>query len=98
MLVACAEVEIALEAERSLAAQETVLTEAAAQARAAHELAESRYQSGLDDVITLLAAQRSAVTAETRLLEVRRLRLDGRVDLHLALGGGLEPENEENES
>jgi NodT family efflux transporter outer membrane factor (OMF) lipoprotein len=98
VLVACAEVEIALEAERSLAAQETVLTEAAAQARAAHELAESRYQSGLDDVITLLAAQRSAVTAETRLLEVRRLRLDGRVDLHLALGGGLEPENEENES
>ncbi len=94
VLGACAEVENALESERALAAREAALTEAATQARAAHDLAQSRYQSGLDDVITLLTAQRSAVTAETSLLEVRRLRLDSRVDLHLALGGSLESEDD----
>ena len=42
----------------------------------------------------LLAAQRSAFDAESRLLAVRRQRLDGRIDLHLALGGGFSAEEE----
>ena len=38
--------------------------------------------------------EEGVIVAETTLLEVRRLRLDSRVDLHLALGGSLETENE----
>ena len=34
-------------------------------------------------------AQRRAFDAESALLTVRRLRLDNRVDLYLALGGGF---------
>ena len=59
----------------------------AANLEAARTLAEDRYAKGLSDLITLLDAQRRAFDAESRLLSVRRLRLDARIDLHLALGG-----------
>ena len=41
--------------------------------------------------VLLPTAQRRDLDAESRLLEVRRQQLDTRVDLYLALGGGLEP-------
>ena len=88
-------------AEKFLADQERAQEVAVEQSEAALRLAQSRYEAGLDDVITLLAAQRSAAQAESRLLEVRRLRLDARIDLHLALGGGFErgsPRSEESAS
>ena len=95
VLSACGEVEALLTAEVNLRAEEIAQRTAAEQARAAHVLAQSRYESGLDDVITLLAAQRLAAQAESRLLEVRRTRLLTRVDLHLALGGDFDPVPEE---
>ena len=49
-----------------------------------------RYRAGLADIITVLASQRTAFDSESQLLNIRRLRLDNRVDLHLALGGGFE--------
>ena len=42
--------------------------------------------------MTVLESQRRSLNAESQLLTVRRQRLDARVDLHLALGGGLQPE------
>jgi NodT family efflux transporter outer membrane factor (OMF) lipoprotein len=90
VLRACAEVETLLAAESFLAAQERAQAAAAEQARAAHDLAQERYEAGLDDVVTLLAAQRSAAQAESALLQVRRARLTTRVDLHLALGGDFD--------
>ncbi len=89
VLVACSETETALVAETAYARQEDAARTAARQAAAALDLARSRYESGLDDVIPLLSAQRADATARSRLLQVRRLRLDARVDLHLALGGGF---------
>ena len=89
LLRAYREVETALAADSFLAEQEKALDAATKQAIAAEQLAQDRYRSGLADIITLLDAQRSALNAESALLSVRRARLDNRVDLHLALGGGF---------
>ena len=89
VLRAYSEVESALAGERFLAAQETALLTATQEALAARQLAEERYAKGLADLITMLEAQRRAFDAQSRLLTVRRQRLDARLDLHLALGGGF---------
>ena len=88
-LRAYGEVEAALHAEGFLADQERALATAAEEAVAARALAEERYARGLAGLIALLESQRRAFDAESRLLAVRRQRLDTRIDLHLALGGGF---------
>ncbi len=89
-LRAYGEVESALVADTLLKQREAALLEASTQAAAARELAESRYHGGLSDVITMLDSQRRAFDSEGQYLAVRRQRLDARVDLYLALGGGFE--------
>jgi len=89
-LTAYAEVETALAADAFYADRVRHLETAVEQARAAERLAEERYLAGLDIYITVLESQRSAVQAEGDLIAARRLRLDNRVDLYLALGGGFE--------
>lgn len=91
-LMAYADVEGALEGEARLAEQEQALTAASEASRAARELAESRYERGLSAALVLLDAQRSNYDAQSRLLQVRRQRLDNRVNLHLSLGGGFSRE------
>ena len=89
-LVAYSEVETALAAEEHLAERVVQLTDSVEQARAAERLADERYRTGLDTYITVLDSQRSAFQAESQLIAARRLRLENRVDLYLALGGGFE--------
>ena len=89
VLQACAEVEGALSADTFLAQQQEALMRAAEEAVAARDLAEQRYAAGLADLIALLEAQRRAYDAESQLLTAKRLRLDNRIDLHLALGGSF---------
>ena len=89
-LVAYSEVETALAAEEHLAERVVHLTTSVEQARAAERLADERYRTGLDTYITVLDSQRSAFQAESQLIAARRLRLENRVDLYLALGGGFE--------
>lgn len=91
VLDAFAEVETALAAEQTLAARESALAEAARQSGAAEALALDRYRSGLDDYIAVLQAQASTLSARSQWLAVRRARLENRIDLHVALGGGFEP-------
>jgi len=93
LLQAFSEVEAALAAERFLSEQEVDLADAARQAAASQQLAEDRYESGLEGFVTVLEAQRRSLDAESQLLNVRRQRLDTRIDLHLALGGDFESEN-----
>jgi outer membrane protein, multidrug efflux system len=88
-LRAFGEVETALAAEAWLERRETDLSEAVEQSRAALRLAEDRYRLGLIDFVTLMETQRSAFSAESQLIQVRRQRLENRVDLCLALGGGF---------
>ena len=89
-LVAYSEVETALAAEEYLADRVVHLVTSVEQARAAERLADERYRTGLDTYITVLDSQRSAFQAESQLISARRLRLENRVDLYLALGGGFE--------
>ncbi len=89
-LTAFAEVETALAAEGFYADRIGHLMMSVEQARAAERLAEERYRAGLDLYITVLDSQRSAVQAESDLIAARRVRLENRVDLYLALGGGFD--------
>ena len=91
-LRALAEVETALAAEGTLADRETALATAALEFRKAADDAEQRYLKGRLDFVTVLEARRSLIEAESRLIEIRRMRLDARINLHLALGGGFTPE------
>jgi NodT family efflux transporter outer membrane factor (OMF) lipoprotein len=88
-LDAFAEVESALASERFLAEREAYVAEAAEQLVAAQRLAEERYRTGVGIYLVVLESQSRALTAQSELLTVRRLRLDNRVNLHLALGGGF---------
>jgi NodT family efflux transporter outer membrane factor (OMF) lipoprotein len=97
VLRAFLEVESALAAEKFLAEQEVDLADAARQSTASLKLAEDRYNMGLESFVTVLESQRRSLNAESQLLTVRRQRLDNRVDLHLALGGGLEPDETESD-
>ena len=89
-LVAYSEVETALAAEDYLADRVVHLTTSVEQARAAERLADERYRTGLETYITVLDSQRSLFQAQSELIAARRLRLENRVDLYLALGGGFE--------
>ncbi len=89
VLQAFSEVETALAAEGFLAERERELREASQQASAAYQLAESRYSRGLEPIVTVLEAQRRTLDSESQLLSVQRLRLETRVNLYLALGGGF---------
>jgi len=89
VLLAFSEVESALVSESLLARREDSLNQAVEQSRAALNLAELRYGAGLDTIITVLEAQRRLFEAETQQVAIRRQRLENRVDLHLALGGGF---------
>lgn len=89
VLRAFQEVETALAAEQHLERWERELAESVEQTAAATRLAEERYRNGLEEFVTLLESQRRALEAESQLLGVRRQRLENRIDLHLALGGGF---------
>ncbi|MFK5924377.1 MAG: efflux transporter outer membrane subunit [Verrucomicrobiota bacterium] len=86
-LVAFREVEDALAAESYLSRREKDLIAAAKLAAEAHQSADEEYANGVGDVLTMLTAQRQMVLKESERLVIRRVRLDNRVDLYLALGG-----------
>ena len=81
------EVENALSGERALARREEALEESEEMATEGYLQAREEYRQGITDVITLLATQRQMLTSRAQLITVRRLRLDNRVNLHMALGG-----------
>jgi len=87
VLSAYAEVENALSAEQFLVNREKALEIATEQAVAARTIAENRYAKGLTGLIEVLEAQRRAFESQSQLLNVKRLRIDNRIDLFLALGG-----------
>jgi outer membrane protein, multidrug efflux system len=93
VLQAFGEVETALASDQWLGRRETELAEAVDQSQAALALAEDRYRLGLIDFITLLETQRNAFTAQSELIRVRHQRLENRVELCLALGGGFDPDS-----
>jgi outer membrane protein, multidrug efflux system len=95
ILQAFSEVEIALAVESSIDRRRTQLADAARHATAAESLAQARYLEGRHDILAVLTARRQSFDATSSLISTRRARLEARVDLHLALGGGFEDEREE---
>lgn len=88
VLTAFAEVEGAfLTREEQLKRREYVVT-FLREAREAQRIAESRYEKGLVDFLTVLDTQRTRFEAERDLLQVDFTLLNNRVNLHRALGGG----------
>jgi multidrug efflux system outer membrane protein len=87
LLTAFAEVESALDAERFQAAREDELSRWVTEARRSLELAQRRYESGLDPFLTTLESQRRLLSAESQFLSTQRAHRAARVDLIQALGG-----------
>lgn len=81
------EVETALAAEGFLATRLAAIESACDLAREAEESAREEFSRGTADVLTLLAATSRRIELESQVLTLRRLRLDNRINLHLALGG-----------
>ncbi|KRW72670.1 AdeC/AdeK/OprM family multidrug efflux complex outer membrane factor [Stutzerimonas nitrititolerans] len=54
------------------------------------ELAQQRYQEGVDNYLAVLDAQRELFSAQQQLLSDRLLQLNSEVQLYKALGGGWE--------
>jgi NodT family efflux transporter outer membrane factor (OMF) lipoprotein len=90
VLTAYGEVELALTAEEFLAEREVNLEDAVTHSEAARLLAEQQYDAGIVDIITVLDSRRRSIQRQSELLTVRRERLDNRINLHLALGGGFD--------
>ncbi len=98
VLQAFLEVELALEADTYLAEREAALTEAASLAREADTASRADYRDGVGDILTVLNAQSRVLQFSSQLISLRRLRLDNRINLHLALGGDFKPHTPDRES
>ncbi|AMK76727.1 transporter [Methylomonas methanica] len=83
------EVEQALAAEAWLRTQEQTLREAVEQTEASRKLAVYSYRQGLIEILTLLDSYRSTLNAQSAHLAVQRQLLNNRINLYLALGGGV---------
>lgn len=88
-LQAFAEVESALSDDGELKELENERLEAERQSAAALALAEQRYERGLSEFIAVLESQRRAFNDASMVIQARQRRLENRIDLHLALGGGF---------
>lgn len=74
--------------DRRLAAQTSVL----AASQSSVDLAQTRFDSGIDSYLTLYDAQRTYYGAQQTLIQARLLREANLVTLYAALGGGVDPE------
>jgi NodT family efflux transporter outer membrane factor (OMF) lipoprotein len=90
VLTSFGEVEDALASADANARRETLLTSAATEARLAYDLSEARYRAGASDLLTVLDAQRSWLSARDSAAQARLNRYSSAVDLFVALGGGWE--------
>jgi multidrug efflux system outer membrane protein len=89
VLTAFGEVEQALALESYLARRTDALAEANRLAIAAAKSAEQDYVDGTGDFLTRLLADSRKIEVGRQLAGMRRLQLDNRVNLHLALGGSF---------
>lgn len=83
-----ADVEKALSSITRLDQQRQWQSEELQQARSAFQIAESRYQAGAEDLLTVLETQRTLYTAQDLNVQLRLSRLQASIALYKALGGG----------
>lgn len=86
---AFADVQVALNAGVGVEARWQAQQDVQAQAERALQLAERRYRAGAEDLLNLLDAQRTLYAAEDQSAQLHLARLQARVALARALGGGF---------
>ncbi|MEO0477917.1 MAG: efflux transporter outer membrane subunit [Planctomycetota bacterium] len=97
VLLAFQEIETATAAESFWEDELRRRQRASDEASSARTLSADRYSKGLVDIVTVLDAERRELETRTNALRARRQLLSNRIDLILALGGGLpEATDEEN--
>ncbi|MDR3221958.1 MAG: efflux transporter outer membrane subunit [Candidatus Accumulibacter sp.] len=72
--------------DEQMAAQESLTATVAD----TYRLAERRYNSGIEDFLSVLDAQRSHFAAQQSLVTLRFAKLAAQIQLYVALGGGVE--------
>ncbi|MFJ2280751.1 efflux transporter outer membrane subunit [Pseudomonas sp. NPDC087803] len=83
-----ADVEKALNSIRGLDRQRQWQSEELNQAQTAFNIAQSRYQAGAADLLTVLETQRTLYAAQDLNVQLRLSRLQASIALYKALGGG----------
>lgn len=83
-----ADVEKALSSISRLDQQRQWQVEELQQAQTAFRIAESRYQAGAEDLLTVLETQRTLYAAQDLDVQLRLSRLQASIALYKALGGG----------
>lgn len=89
---AFADAQTALDTVAGADAQASAQVEELQQARRAAELSELRYRAGAETLLVLLDAQRVLYSAQDLDVQLRQGRLQARVALYRALGGGWRDE------
>lgn len=89
-LQAMAEVESALVVESLLVRREAALETAASAAEDAVQVSLNRYLQGIDPFLNVLESQQRALDGRSAHITAQHARLENRIALHLALGGGFE--------
>lgn len=83
-----ADVEKALNSIRRLDEQRLWQNEELNQAQTAFDIAQSRYQAGAEDLLTVLETQRTLYAAQDQSVQLRLARMQASIALYKALGGG----------
>lgn len=89
-LGALSEVETALAVDLQLTRRETASESAASAAEEAVTVSFNRYQQGIDPFLNVLESQQRALDGRSAQISARLARIQNRIALHLALGGGFE--------
>ena len=89
-LNALAEVESLLAVDAVLERRESSLDASAGAAEQAVEVSYNRYQQGIDPFLNVLESQQRALEGRSAYITARHARIENRIALHLALGGGFE--------
>jgi outer membrane protein TolC len=83
-----ADVEKALNSIRGLDEQRQWQSEELSQAQTAFDIAQSRYEAGAEDLLTVLETQRTLYAAQDLNVQLRLSRMQASIALYKALGGG----------
>lgn len=93
-LIAFGEVENALSNEGLLSEREELLDAIVMDNARALDLAQSQYESGTIELLSVLQMQGRLVASKVALISIRNARLAERINLHLALGGDFNGEEQ----
>ncbi|MGN1056194.1 MAG: TolC family protein, partial [Comamonas sp.] len=89
-LNALMEVETALAIDQLLLQREQSLERSATAAEEALRVSYNRYRQGIDPFLNVLESQQRALDGRSAQITAHHARLENRLALHLALGGGFE--------